>query len=173
MGRPFHYFSLCVDLEARSIPDDVGELVGVLSVIIAAETVDRAAIGLDPYPPDRWPSIEVSGIDPIKLSTLHYLASGRTPGRIKTLLCVMRFRYVGGDKKEGPWLLGIPKSVCKSFASMDPLHAHALAVKWGDTDELQAHDWSMEDAQNFIIELSSFARESMQHKSRLFLWLCP
>jgi hypothetical protein len=144
---------------------------GVLSAIIAAESGDGDAIGCETYPPARWPSVEVNGIDPIKLSTLHYLVAGRTPGRIRTVLCAMRFRHAGGDKKEGPWVLRVPKSICASFVSMDPMHAQAIAVKWAGTDELGAHDWSLEDAQRFIIELSSFARQSIQHKRKLFLWI--
>ena len=144
---------------------------GVLSAIIAAKKEDWVAIEQSAYPPASWPSIEVNGIDPIKLSTLHYLASGRTPGRIRTILCAMRFRPAGGKKTEETWLLRFPNGVAATFASIDPLQSSVLAVKWGETDELQSHDWEIEDAQKFIVELSSFARQAKLQKTRLFLWL--
>ena len=143
----------------------------VLSAIIAAKKQDCVAIGKASYPPATWPSVEVSGVDPIKLSTLHYLASGRSPGRVKTILCALRFRHAGGNKTEGPWLLSIPNSICATFASIDPLHALGIAVAWSETDELQSHEWSIEDAQKFILELSSFARQARKQIAQLFLWL--
>jgi hypothetical protein len=144
---------------------------GVISALIAADAGMCDSIARDLLPPANWPSLDADGLNPLTLSTLHFAASGRVPGKIRVVLCSMRFRFAGGDKEHGPWLVWVPKSIHSTFAAIEPSNALAIAKKWVATDELQRDGWSAESAEEFVHQLAVFALQAKQQKQRLFLWV--
>jgi len=140
---------------------------GTLSDFVIADESEAKAIGESIQPSDTWSTLTGwRGMDPIKLSTLYCSMSGETYSNDLQ----KSFSLVGGDKFEGPWVFLFPENIKKCFAQFDSTGLNDVAKLWVSTEELKMDRWNVEDAEEFIEQITEQAKKAFEAKKSLFLW---
>ena len=140
---------------------------GILSDFVIADASSAQQIGESPNPATLWPTLQSNGVDNIKLATLYCLITGEKYSND----IAKSFALVGGDREKGPWVFEFPSQILRSIAGVDPSRVSGLAETWAATEELRAHRFGVDDAADFICELSLHASRALQSGKSLFLRL--
>ena len=144
----------------------------LLSDFIHADCDAGAAIGKCERPADQWPCLEGwKGIEPVKVSTLHFCITGEQPSVDQVVDLSSLFELAGGDEESGPWVIKIPSTVVATLASVSPASVPAIAAKWAVTEELQMDGWSAEDAAQFIDQIQPLAAKAVGDSKCIYLWV--
>ncbi len=140
---------------------------GILTDFVIADVGYGNVVGESVNPSEHWPTLQSKGVETIKLATLFCAITGREyHNDIQASL-----ELVGGDKDEGPWVFEVPAEMLEAIARVDPLQIQRVASEWASTEELKMDRWSVDDAAEFIQELSAHARKAGDSAKSLYLWL--
>jgi hypothetical protein len=113
---------------------------GVLSDLIVAPPVDAERVGRASLPDASIPSVDVKGIDTVKLGVLHEILTGTS---FDELLEQYDPAYEGSD--EGPWVFVLPAELVASLAKLDSGDRRTVAAKWAQAEEFALDGWSLSD----------------------------
>ncbi len=123
-----------------------------------------------------FPMIEWKGIDNVKVATLTGILTGRdhtdlSEGGEFGRLLDESADVAEADHKEGPWIFQFPDSAVAALKDATDEEFRDVAARWAATDELQADQWSREDAETFLREVQGLTRRADDADQHLYVWL--
>lgn len=138
---------------------------GLLSEIYLAPTGRAAEVTADARPERCLAGIDSSGIDSVKLATLHSLLTGQD---FESLLPSYEPTAVAGE--DGPWLFRLPDDLTRTLADLSPDQRRDIAARWAAEEGFILDGWksqAVHDAFEAIYELAVRADQS----TALYLWM--
>lgn len=141
---------------------------GLLVNIITADEDDIEAIGASEHPVKEWSGIEVREIDTEKLATLHCLL---TVDDFEQAQSAYEPVFVAED--EGVFVLRMPDEVVEKMALLEEEALELVGEELAATEAFEIHDWSVEEVQAFVAELSELARLADSQGQVIFVWMHP
>jgi hypothetical protein len=139
---------------------------GSAADLILADPQDAAGIVASDYPLGTFKGVNVDGLDPVKLATLHSLFDSRLFGEV-----LREYQPVAQASPTGPWLIRLPDPLISFLGSIAPPDQLSVAARWASADQLAEAGWSAEDADQFLGRLVLYAQTAAFEGRGLFLWV--
>jgi hypothetical protein len=134
---------------------------------VVGDVGDAKKIGASRIPSGDFNGIDIKGIDTVKFTTLHALATGRSYDEL-----MPGYEPVHSVSRDGPWVVVIPVELVSHLATLDLAAIRELGLRWADTDEFFVDQWTPADVVATLDEICEQAvKASSTHRS-LFLWMC-
>ena len=137
----------------------------IVTHIIAAEDDEYAAIGDSPCPLDEWSGIEASGLDTVKIATLHCLLTGES---LQMALDLYEPVYVSQNETV---VLRLADEVLEKLAALDEDGLENVASELAATEAFEAEGRDPEDLLAQLGELAELAQLAESQGQCLFAWL--
>lgn len=135
-----------------------------LADLIVADGSQVQAIVASEYPLGEYPGVNVDGLSPLHIVTLHALRSG---GESEQL--VAQYAPVAQGSPEGPWLIKIPAELIASLPGIAPQDQPAVARDWAQAGQPLADGWTPQVAETYLAQLVHFARTAAFEAKELYL----
>jgi len=139
---------------------------GLLSNLVVAPADQAERVAQSQVPSQEFDGVDVSGIDSIKLVTLHSLLTGQTIDELMPL-----YDPVVEVTDEGPWVFCIPADMATALATLNEDRKHDVARQWSETEEFILDDWSEEDVTAALNSICHEAKKATNKGESLFLWI--
>ena len=139
---------------------------GMLTDFVIAEENDSNRIANSQYLLDEFTGIDIKGVDPVKLATLHSILSDRS---FKDLLA--QYNPVAEASEDGPWVFLLPNDVVQRLANLDEQQITEVASQWGKTEEFQLDRWSQNDVTAVLNNIVALTRQASVQGKRVFAWM--
>lgn len=117
---------------------------GILTNFLIANPDDAAAILQAESPDDSWATLELDGVDPVKLDVLYEIVAGvvhdkDAPEQVSLL---------AGDEEGGQIVFGLSSAVIQALADVREEQIPRIAEEWLASDDmdpdLASEDWAKE-----------------------------
>jgi hypothetical protein len=131
--------------------------VGVLTEVVVAEVAEAPEVLVGPRQP-RWTTLQLKGLDTIKLGTLAFILQDRDITDVDAVVDYSEFELLASDSDEGPWVFRIPDDLITSLATAADVSLAEVSSKWAETEELEMDSWSEQDASEVVGEIAGLAR---------------
>jgi len=139
---------------------------GVLSDLFIAGADEIGLLNPDASPAGVFTTIDVSGIDILKLTSL---------------LCILRssnydmnvidqFFAVGEESEDGPWIHKFPDELRDLLSALDTETIARTAGDWSRTEEFQLEQWPQELVEEALTAMAGLAVQAKQTNKDIFLW---
>jgi len=140
---------------------------GYINIVIA-DAEDIESIGESFRPVEDWTGLEVQGIDPPKLATLHSMLTGESfDEAIADFYCV----YAASD--EGPWVIQAPDVLIGKLAELEEQALEEIGEELAATEEFEMAGWPVEEVQNLLGELVQLANAALEQGFTMLVWMSP
>jgi len=136
--------------------------------IVIGDADDAEAIGESFRPIEDWSGIELKGMDPAKLATLHSLVTGETFDE-----AIAKYYIVYAASDEGPWVIRVPDALTEKLAVLEEEALEEIGEELAGTEEFEMAGWPVEELQAVLAELSLLASSSLAQGYAMFVWMSP
>lgn len=140
---------------------------GVLSDLVMAPSSEAERVAQAQVPPQEFEGIDIKGIDPVKLGTLHSILTGQSFDELLEL-----YDPVVTVSDEGPWVTLVPAELVTRLAALDEAGRTEVAQQWANTEEFLLEGWDESDVASVLDSISSLAEKAVTSEQALFLWMC-
>lgn len=140
---------------------------GVLTDLVCATSSELAALSDDDIPINIFPGLDLKGTGLVELGALLAIAIGAEldPG-------LGQFPAVlGQDSEDGPWVIKFPDLLLSHLSSASALELKRIASIWVKTDELQAGNWQLSEAEARLAEMALFTRSAIERRTPVHIWM--
>ena len=135
---------------------------GVMSELAIGGEDDAEKIG-NSLPSKDLGGVDLSGIDPVKLGTLHSIVLGTTHD----------YDLEFAPSEEGPWVFKLQSSLVAALAAQDQAQQLDTAGRWLKTDEFSVDGWRLDNVVATVRTICEQARRASSTSCALFLWVSP
>lgn len=125
---------------------------------------DAQAIVSSDYPLGEYSGVNVDGLDPLHLASLHALL---VQGEFDQV--VEAYQPIAEGSPSGPWLIQLPPELIEALPHIAPPDLPAVAKEWALTGPAQEVGWSQREAETFLARLVHFARTAAFEGIQLYL----
>ena len=134
-------------------------------ILIASK--NEASTILEQYPQQKdWPSLELKGLDNIKLAALlEALGAAAEAPALEGEDCLV------ASHKDGPWVFVLPAALRDLLANLPDGEFRAVAERWAAHEELAFDEWSADDVEPGIGMLKEQAKKGVASGKDLLLWM--
>jgi hypothetical protein len=139
----------------------------VLTDLVIADEREAAEVARAPAPSERWPGMDLEGLDQVKLASLWALLAGRE-FRVET---IEEFAALHEVAEDGPWVFRFPAPLAQLLADLDDVRAAKVARAWAETDELALDERDEASVADVLRELRALARSAQAERKALLLWM--
>ena len=137
--------------------------------IIAAEEEEFHAIGESDSPLDQWSGIETSGLDTVKIATLHSILTGDS---LHLALDLYEPVYVSeSDDGTGVVVLRLADALLEKLVLLDEDALECAAGELVATEEFESEQRNVEDVHELLTVLSELAQLAESQGQALFVWM--
>jgi hypothetical protein len=140
---------------------------GVLSDLVVAPEADAAVVAGSMNPAAQFGGIDIKGISSVNFGVLHSILIGRP---FKELL--PQYKPLISLSSEGPWVFRIPQDLVVQLAGMSDHERHRVGDLWARTDEFLGAGWTQPEVAEAFESICALARNAVESKNALFLWMC-
>jgi hypothetical protein len=137
----------------------------VVTIVLAAEEDELWSIGESNAPLDQWSGIEATGLDTLKVATLHCLLTGDS---MQMALDLYEPAYVSAGETV---VLRLADEVLEKLASLDGDAMKDVASELALTEEFERALWDTEAVLEQLTELSGLAQLAESQGQVLFVWI--
>jgi hypothetical protein len=137
----------------------------VVTIVLAAEEDELSSIGESNAPLDEWSGIEATGLDTLKVATLHCLLTGDS---MQMALDLYEPAYVSAGETV---VLRLADEVLEKLASLDGDAMNDVASELALTEEFERALWDTEAVLEQLTELSGLAQLAESQGQVLFVWI--
>jgi len=139
---------------------------GVLTDIVVADDTEAPAVAAAAVPSERWPGIDMKGVDEFMLALLWAELSHQASGpELETA-----FTALHAASEEGPWVSRVPKPFVRLLAQSDDTAAASAARALLAHAEFET--WELHEVREVVDGLRALAREAVRTGKSLILWVC-
>lgn len=135
-----------------------------LADLVLADSSDAQAIVASDYPLGEFTGVNVDGLNPLHIATLHAL---RTGGELEQL--AEHYKPMAQGSAEGPWLIRIPGELIEQLPHIAPQDVPAVAKEWAAVGQPLADGWTQQTAEAYLAQLVHFARTAAFEGKELYL----
>lgn len=135
-----------------------------LADLVLADSSEAQAIVASDYPLGEFSGVNVDGLNPLHIATLHAL---RTGGDLEQV--VASYAPVAQGSAEGPWLIKLPSELIEELPSIAPQDQPAVAKEWAAAGQPLADGWTQQTAESYLAQLVHFARTASFEGKELYL----
>lgn len=139
---------------------------GLLTDIVVADETEAVAIAESPVPSQKWPGVDVEGIDVIKLGLLWAELSHQ----VYDPELVTAFSELHTASDEGPWVLRVPEPLAQLLADVNDATAASAAEVLVTKEEFEPDGWTVQDVRDVVVELGVLARQALGAGKSLVMW---
>ena len=139
----------------------------IVTNIIAAEEDESVAVGESSCPLDQWSGIDASGLDTIKIATLHTLLTGDS---LQMALDLYEPVHVAENETI---VLRVAYDLVEKLAELDEEGLENVAGELAATEEFESEQWHVEDVLAQLTELAELAQLAESQGQVLFVWMAP
>jgi len=137
----------------------------VVTIVLAAEEDELSSIGESNAPLDQWSGIEATGLDTLKVATLHCLLTGDS---MQMALDLYEPAYVSAGETV---VLRLADEVLEKLASLAGDAMKDVASELALTEEFERALWDAEAVLEQLTELSGLAQLAESQGQVLFVWI--
>jgi len=137
----------------------------VVTIVLAAEEDELPLIGESNAPLDEWSGIEATGLDTLKVATLHCLLTGDS---MQMALDLYEPAYVSAGETV---VLRLADELLERLAALDGDALENVASELAATEEFERDHWDAEAVFDQISELSGLAQLAESQGQVLFVWI--
>jgi hypothetical protein len=140
---------------------------GVLTKLVIADVADAGRVQENDDLSTDFRSIDVRGIDPVKLYRLRsvLLATPYDNSWIKG------FAALAGTPDDGHWTCSVPADLIEALTEVAPDQLGDIAQKWHDTEEFRLDRWSLADVKSTLQEIHTLCSESQSEGKSVLMWM--
>ena len=133
---------------------------GAMSELTIGGESDAEKIG-NSLPSKDLGGVDLSGIDPVKLGTLHTIVLGKTHD----------YDLEYAPSEDGPWVFKFERDLVNALAVQTQAQQIEIAARWLRTDEFSADGWSLENVEATVRTVCEQPRRASSSSGSLFLWV--
>jgi hypothetical protein len=156
IGSSAHCSGSAYETARRQSEDDVG----VLSELAIGDEGDAEKIA-NSLPSADLGGVDLSGIDPVKLGTLHSIVLGKEHD----------YGLEYASSEEGPWVFKFPRELVDALAVQTQAQQMDVAARWLTTDEFSIDGWGLENVEATLRTICEQAKRASASSRALFLWV--
>lgn len=135
------------------------------TIFVIADADDAIDIVNSGDPLEDWEGIDINGVTPSKMTMLHMLLTGDTYQDASAM-----YYATYSASEQGPWIFPIPSVVIERLAEME-YELETIAEELITTEEFEEENWTLEQAEVLLSDLSASARISVSEERTLFMWM--
>ena len=135
-----------------------------LADLIVATLDERPAVLASDYPLESFQGVNVDGLDPLKVASLHACLADKAFDQV-----VPAYQPMAEASPNRPWLVRLPVELTVVLAGIAPQDIPAAAAAWATTEPLRQAGWSGQQAEKYLARLSHFSRLAAFDKKEVFL----
>ena len=144
---------------------------GILTDFFAATRAEVEAFDFGDLPRERFPTLELKGLDPVKMATLHTLLVGADLDDVEAV--VARIPEPIHEEDGGELVVfQLADAVVRGLADLDDNGAARIAERWVATEEFKMDRWTREDVDWVLTELRTFMEDAVRAGREVYLWVC-
>ena len=137
----------------------------IVTIIVAAEEEELSSVGESNGPLDKWSGIEATGLDTLKVATLHCLLTGDS---MQMALDLYEPAYVSAGETV---VLRLADELMEQLALLDGDALESVASELAATEEFERDSWDAEAVLDQLAELSELAQLAESQGQVLFVWI--
>jgi hypothetical protein len=141
--------------------------VDIVTLIVAAEEDEYAALGESSQPLAEWSGIETPGIDTAKIVTLHCLLTGDP---FADALGLYERVYIADGHAV---VLRLRSGALERLQAIDDDVVALLAEELAASEACESAQWKNDEVHSLLRELAGLARLAESQGQALFVWLHP
>src|SRR3984957_11154191 len=140
---------------------------GVLTKLVIADAADAGRVQESDDLSTDFRSIDVRGIDPVKLCRLRsvLLATPYDNSWIKG------FAALAGAPYDGHWTFSVPADLIEALTEVAPDQLGDIEQKWRDAEEFRIARWSLADVKSTLQEIHTLCSESLSEGKSVLMWM--
>lgn len=140
---------------------------GLLTDLVVADIAQAEAVAASLTPAKEFGGLDAKGIDPVKLCQLKALLLAKPYDGS----WLSDFRFLAGDKDEGPWVTSVPSDLVAAIAALPDSGLHSTAIKWHAAEEFQADRWHVSDVETRLTEIHHLAKQAASAGKAVLMWM--
>ena len=140
---------------------------GVLTKLVIADAADAGRVQESDDLSADFRSIDVRGIDPVKLCRLRsvLLATPYDNSWIKG------FATLAGTPEDGHWTFSVPPDLVDALTEVAPDQLSDIAQKWHASEEFRLDRWSLVDVAATLQRIYTLCSESQSQGRSVLMWM--
>jgi len=137
-----------------------------LADLLMATSEDIPAIIGSEYPLGSYRGVNIDGLDPLMLVSLHASFAG---GDFEPL--VKLYHPVAQASETGPWLIQLPAPLTEFLASLQPPDYPQAARAWAQSDQARGGGFEPQVGEKYLGQMAYLAQTAVFDGKQLFLWV--
>lgn len=143
----------------------------ILTDFFAATRAEVDTFDFSEMPQEYFPTLQLKGLDPVKMATLHTLLIGADIHDVESV--VARIPEPIHEEDAGDLVVfALPDAIVRGLADLDDNGTARLAERWVATEEFKMEGWTRADVDPVLNQLRTFMEEAIRAEKDVFLWVC-
>lgn len=131
------------------------------------EDIDKVVTSLNPS--KEFNGVYAKGSDPISLSALHSVISGKENDDVFAI--IENFESVGGTDDGEVQVVRVPDEIRESLKEIDQSNIPGIVSRWIETDDYQCCGWQPKIAVAFLAEMREMLNRDGASDKDLVMWI--